>query len=268
MNQTVSLVDSHCHLNYEDFKDDLDDALKRAHNDGVHTFLTVNTKLEEAKGLQAIANQHPSVFCSVGVHPHHADEYNLETLKDQILEHIAHPKVVALGETGLDFYYNHSDKASQISAFTSHIQVSLEHDLPLIVHTRDAEKETIDVLKNIGKSKAKGVIHCFSGSQWLAEQALDLGFYISISGIVTFKNAESLRQIVKTVPLNRLLVETDCPYLAPLPFRGKRNEPAYTRITAEFLASLLDIDLIQFSHATTDNFFHLFQRAINTNTKP
>jgi TatD DNase family protein len=187
--------------------------------------------------------------------------YNGGTLLGQIKALAQHPKVVGIGETGLDYYYNHSPRDSQISSFKDHIEASIELGLPLIIHTRDADEDTIKCLTNYGQGKACGVFHCFSGNAELAQQALNLGFYISFSGILTFKNAESLRQIAQEVPLNRILVETDAPFLAPIPFRGKRNEPAFTRYTAELLANLKNLSYSAIETATTNNFFTLFSNA-------
>lgn len=259
------LIDSHCHLNFPEFAEDLDAVLARATENGVSLFLTVNTNLKQAKDLQAIADRYPQVFCSVGVHPHDAADYRNgfegDTLYNQIKLLSQHPKVVGIGETGLDYYYNNSPKDDQISAFSDHIRASIDLDLPLIIHTRQADEDTITCLEEVGMSKAKGVFHCFSGSADLAQKALELGFYISFSGILTFKNANDLRQIAQEVPLNRILVETDAPFLAPLPHRGKRNEPAFTRYTAELLANLKGLSYSAIETVTTNNFFNLFTKA-------
>lgn len=253
------LVDSHCHLNFPEFKDDLPETIKRAWDQGIKTILTVNTKLSEAQDLQKIADTYPQVFCSVGVHPHDAAEYAKIGLKSQIMALAVHKKVVAIGETGLDYYYNKSPKDMQIDSFEQHLDASIELNLPVIIHTREADEDTIKCLKNF--PKAKGVFHCFSGSENLARQALDLDYYISFSGILTFKKAEELKEIAKFVPLERILVETDSPFLAPNPYRGKRNEPAYTTHTAEVLAELKGISFFEVSEATTNNFFKLFSKA-------
>jgi TatD DNase family protein len=255
------LVDSHCHLNFPEFSEDLDTVLAAARDQGVGMMLTINTKLSEAKDVQAIADRYPFVFCTIGVHPHDASDYAGNSLLDQLKTLANHPKVVGLGETGLDYYYNNSPRDAQILYFSDHIRASLELDLPLVIHTRDADEDTITCLRDVGKSQARGVFHCFSGSAALAAQALELGFYISFSGILTFKNAESLRQIAKTVPLDRVLVETDSPFLAPIPHRGRRNEPAFTRYTATLLAELKGISYAEIEEATTANFFNLFTKA-------
>lgn len=253
------LVDSHCHLNFSEFKDDLPETIKRAWDQGIKTILTVNTRLSEARDIQKIADTYPHVFCSVGVHPHDAADYADVDLKTQIMTLARHKKVVAIGETGLDYFYNKSPKNIQIDSFEQHLDASIDLDLPVIIHTREADEDTIMCLKKF--PAAKGVFHCFSGSENLARQALALDYYISFSGILTFKKAEELREIAKFIPLDRILVETDSPFLAPIPHRGKRNEPAYTAHTAEFLAELRGISFSEIAAATTENFFKLFSKA-------
>lgn len=251
-------IDSHCHLNFPEFKDDLDQVLKRANDLGVKGFLTINTRLNESKNLQDIADAYPNVACTVGVHPHDAKDYDGATLKDDILTLAKHSKVVGIGETGLDYYYEHSPRTPQIKSFHRHIEASVDVDLPLVIHTRDADTDTIAVLDD--HAQAKGVFHCFSGTLDLCKKALDHGFYISISGIVTFKKAENVHAVAKYVPLDRLLVETDAPYLAPIPHRGKRNEPTFVVHTAEAIADLRGIPLPTLAEATTANFFNLFTK--------
>jgi TatD DNase family protein len=253
------LVDSHCHLNFPDFKDDLDDVIIRAQQNGIEILLTINTKLTEATSLQQIAEQYEQVFYTVGVHPHEAQDYTSSDLKDQLKRLAMHPKVVGLGETGLDYYYQHSPREAQIFSFETHIEAGIDMNLPIIIHTREADADTLSCLKKYPKSR--GVFHCFSGSSTLAQAALELGYYISFSGIITFKKAEELRQVVRDVPLNRILVETDAPYLAPVPHRGKRNEPAFTRYTAEMIADLKQVSFDDVAKQTTQNFFNLFNRA-------
>lgn len=252
------LIDSHCHLDFPDFKDDLNDALRRARDLGVKGFLTINTKLKQAQDLQVLASQYEDVWCTVGVHPHDAEGYWSPTLKEEILALARHSKVVGIGETGLDYHYNHSPKEEQISAFRAHIKASMELDLPLVIHTRNADEDTISVLDDY--PNAKGVFHCFSGSYDLCQKALERGYYISLSGIVTFNKADDLRETAKSVPLERLLVETDSPYLAPIPHRGKRNEPAFVVHTAEKIAETLGIPYVDLCKATTQNFFTLFNK--------
>ncbi|MBM3468296.1 MAG: TatD family deoxyribonuclease [Alphaproteobacteria bacterium] len=259
------LVDSHCHLNFPEFSSDLEAVIARAQENGVGTMLTINTKLSESKEIQDIADLYSFVFCTVGVHPHEASQYvggyEGDVLFSKIKSYAQHPKVVGIGETGLDYYYNNSPREDQISSFSDHIRASIDLDLPLIIHTRDADEDTITCLKEVGNDKAKGVFHCFSGSAELAQRALDLGFYISFSGILTFKNADPLRQIAQNTPVNRILVETDAPFLAPVPYRGKRNEPAFVRCTAELLASIKGLSYSEIEKETTNNFFSLFPKA-------
>ena len=259
------LIDSHCHLNFPEFSSDLDAVVARASENGIGMMLTINTKLAETKAIQQIADHYPQVFCSVGVHPHEAKDYVKGYEGDTLFNHIKmlaqHPKVVGIGETGLDYFYDHSPHDDQIASFSDHIRTSIDLHLPLIIHTRDADKDTITCLKEVGQGKARGVFHCFSGSADLAQQALALGFYISFSGILTFKTAESLRQIAQEAPLERILVETDAPFLAPVPHRGKRNEPAFTRYTAELLANLRGLSYSEIEKITTNNFFTLFSKA-------
>jgi TatD DNase family protein len=255
------LIDSHCHLDYEPLSVDIEGTLRRAHDKGLKGFLTICTELSKIPVLTAIAESHADVFATLGVHPHEAQKTLPEKDLFNVLIHGAtHPKMVGFGETGLDYYYAHSPKADQYSSFKAHIEAALVCDLPLIVHTRDAEEDTIDCLKTIGQGKVRGVIHCFSGSAWLRDQALDLGFYISASGIVTFKKAEGIRDLLKDVPLDRLLVETDSPYLAPEPHRGKPNEPAFVIETAKVLAHLKEVPFEELCIQTTANFLKLFSK--------
>ncbi len=255
------LVDSHCHLDYEPMVSDIKSTLKCAMDKDVKAFLTICTDLSKAPLLKSIAEAHEEVFATLGVHPHEAEK----TLPEKelfafLIQGATHPKMVGFGETGLDYYYAHSPKEAQKAAFKAHIEAALDCDLPLVVHTRDAEKDTIDLLKTVGNGRARGVMHCFSGSAWLRDQALDLGFYISVSGIVTFKKAQDLRGVLKEVPLERLLVETDSPYLAPEPYRGKPNEPAFLIETAKKLAELKEISFDSLATHTTHNFLTLFSK--------
>ena len=250
------LVDSHCHLDFAP-PEDRDGVIARARRAGVATLLTISTKLAEFPTVRAIADSDPDIWCSVGIHPHEAaaEEGSSETLATLA----AHPKVVGIGETGLDFHYNHSPRQAQVEAFRRHARAARAADVPLIVHSRAADAETVSVLEE--ESVSAGVIHCFSTGRLLAERALALGLYISLSGIVTFKNADDLRAIVRDLPLDRLLVETDAPYLAPAPLRGKTNEPAFIVHTANFVAALKDVPADEFARQTTENFFRLFAKA-------
>jgi TatD DNase family protein len=254
------LVDSHCHLDFPEFAPELDAVVERARAAGVGTMLTIGTSLERFPGVRAVAERFPDVWCSVGVHPHEAKDEG-QSAPDRLIELAGHPKVVGIGETGLDYYYEHSPREEQRESFRAHIAASRATGLPLIVHTRDADEETAQVLREEqGKGAFSGLIHCFSSSRLVSETALELGMYISLSGIVTFKAAEELRQIVRDIPLDRILVETDAPYLAPIPKRGKRNEPAFVAHTAAKVAEIKGIGMAELMAATTDNFFRLFSK--------
>jgi TatD DNase family protein len=255
------LVDSHCHLDFPEFAPELDAVVARARDAGVGTCVTIGTTLEKFPRVREIAERFENVWCSVGIHPHEAE---MELLSDPaaLIERAMHPRVVGIGETGLDFYYNHSPREPQIANFRAHIAASRELKLPLIVHTRDADDDTIAILRDeMGKGAFTGVIHCFTGTRRLADAALDIGFSISVSGIATFKKSDELRAVLKDVPLDRLLVETDAPYLAPMPHRGKRNEPSFVVNTAAMLAELKGVSADELARVTTDNFFRLFSKA-------
>jgi TatD DNase family protein len=251
------LVDSHCHLDYAT-PEERPAIIARARAAGVRTMLTICTKLAEFETVRAIADADPDIWCSVGVHPHEAAA---EADADQaaIVARCADPKVVGIGETGLDFYYDHSPRGRQAELFRAHAAAARETGLPLIVHTRDADPETIDILRE--ERPPSGVIHCFSTGRELAEAALEMGFHISLSGIVTFKAAEALRAIVRDLPLDRLLIETDAPYLAPVPMRGKTNEPAFITHTAVAVAALKGVPVEELAQRTAENFFRLFAKA-------
>ncbi len=255
------LIDSHCHLDFPELTNDESGVLARARAAGIGGMLTIGTRLDQFEQVRAIAERHDNVWCSVGVHPHEAKEEGQRT-PDRLIEATRHAKVVGIGETGLDFYYEHSPREEQAESFRAHIAASRETGLPLIVHTRNADAETGDILEEEHrKGTFPGLIHCFSSGRAVADRALALGLYISISGIVTFKAAEDLRAIVRDVPLDRLLVETDAPYLAPVPKRGKTNEPAFVTHTAAKVAELKGVSLAELEAATTDNFFRLFTKA-------
>jgi TatD DNase family protein len=254
------LVDSHCHLDFPDYAGDVEAVVARARAAGVGTCLSIGTELSRFDGVRAVAERFPDVWCSVGVHPHEAEK---ELLADAapLLAHTGHPKVVGIGETGLDYYYEHSPREPQIANFRAHIAAARQAELPLIVHTRDADDDTIRVLEEeMGKGAFTGLIHCFTGTQRLADASLALGLYISVSGIATFKNSAALRDVIKSVPLERLLVETDAPFLAPVPHRGKTNEPALVVHTARMLAELKGVGETELAAATTENFFRLFSK--------
>lgn len=254
------LVDSHCHLDYPEFAD-LDEIARRAHEAGVGCMLTIGTSMLKFPGVLAVAEARDDIYCTVGVHPHEADKEAQVTVEG-LLEHAKHPKVVGFGETGLDYFYEHSPRDAQKESFRTHIQAAREAQLPVIVHTRDADDDTLEILADEMKNGAfPGLIHCFSATDAFAKEAVAMGLYISISGIITFKKADALRAAVQTVPLDRLLVETDAPYLAPLPHRGKPNEPAFTRFTAEKLAEIKGVAFDALAETTTQNFFKLFTKA-------
>lgn len=255
------IVDSHCHLNFPDFAEDFDAVLERAEEADVGLLQTICTRMSEFDAIYAIAKQHAQIYCSVGVHPCNVQEEALVSV-ERLVEKSRDSKVIGLGETGLDYYHDTSHIEKQQQSFRHHIAASRETGLPVIVHTRDADEDTVAILQ---EEHAKGafpfLIHCFTSTQWLAEEAIKLGGYISLSGIVTFKNAKEIQSTAKELPLKRILVETDAPYLAPIPHRGKRNEPAFMRHTCEYLAGLKDVSLEEAAAQTTDNFFRLFSKA-------
>ena len=256
------LVDSHCHLDFPDFAEDRDAVVARAKAAGVETMLTISTKLSEFKRVLEVAEAYDGVYCTVGVHPHEADREEGAMDVARLVELTKHPKVVGLGETGLDYYYGHSSHENQRAAFAAHLEAAQETGLPVVVHSRDAEDETLELLRAAAaKGPLTGLIHCFTGTQKLADGAVELGFFVSFSGIVTFKKSDELREVAKKIPAARLLVETDAPYLAPVPERGKRNEPAFVVHTAAFLAELRGSGPEVIAETTTGNFFRLFSKA-------
>jgi TatD DNase family protein len=254
-------IDSHCHLNYKGLVEDQAGVLERARAAGVGGMLNISTREREWDDVIGLAEREGDVWASVGIHPHEADGHaHIDTAK--LVARAAHPRVVAIGETGLDYYYDHSDRDQQKTSFRAHIAASRETGLPLIVHTRDAEEDTFDIMaEEMGKGSYKAVIHCFTASQDFAEKALALGCYISLSGIVTFKNAHDLQATAKTIPHDRLLIETDSPFLAPVPHRGKSCEPAFVANTCDFLCNLLEVGTNYLAQTTSDNFLTLFDKA-------
>lgn len=255
------LVDSHCHLNYAGVVEDQAGVIARARAAGVGTMLGISTRESEWDAVVGLAEQHPDIWATVGIHPHEADTHP-DVHAEKLIEAARHPRVVGIGETGLDYFYDRSDRARQRGSFRAHIAAARATGLPLIVHTRDAEADTAAILaEEMGKGAFNGVIHCFTASAAFAEQALAIGFYISLSGIVTFKNARDLQSIAATLPADRLLVETDSPFLAPVPMRGRPCEPAFVAHTAAFIAGLRDEGAEAFATSTTDNFFRLFAKA-------
>ncbi|MGE4060222.1 MAG: TatD family hydrolase [Sphingomonadales bacterium] len=254
------LVDSHCHLDFPQLSADLDGVVARAEAAGVGLMLTISTALARFDRVLAIAEKYDNIYCSVGVHPHEA-EAEPDTVARRLVELSAHPKVVGIGETGLDYFYEHSPRDIQQHVFREHIKAARETGLPLIVHTRDADDDTIRILaEEMGQGAYPGLIHCFSSSRELAEKSVELGLYISISGIATFKKAGELRETIRGLPLDRLLVETESPYLAPIPYRGKDNEPSFEVHTARTVAGLKNVSPEALAEKTTDNFFALFTK--------
>ncbi|MFS2010539.1 TatD family hydrolase [Azospirillum sp. CT11-132] len=256
------LVDSHCHLDFPDFAEELDAVVDRARQAGIGRMVTICTYISRFDRILAVAERYDDILCSVGVHPHQAQEEFAITTTETLVELSRHPKVIGLGETGLDYFYDKSPRDQQQECFRRHIRASLETGLPLIIHTRDADDDTMRIVKEEAAGQpVKGLLHCFSSGRALAEEAVEYGFSLSLSGIVTFKKSEDLRAIVKDVPLDRILVETDAPYLAPIPFRGKRNEPAYVAHTAACVAEVKGVSAEELARVTTDNFFRLFDKA-------
>ncbi len=259
----LQLIDSHCHLNYYASAQELDTVIKRAQTNGIKHIINICTKLDEADKVTDIADQYNDIFASVGIHPNEAKTASAEQTPEQLYEWLIqwckHQKVIAIGETGLDYHYQYSARTTQLESFKIHIQAAKTTGLPLVIHTRSAAEDTINTLKQ-EQGNITGVIHCFSETKWLADNAMDLGFYISIPGIITFKKSDDLRKIVATIPLERLLLETDAPFLAPVPYRGKQNEPAYMIKTAELLAELKNVSLTDIAKVTTANCQKLFQK--------
>lgn len=259
---SATFVDSHCHLdrlNLEAHGGDFSAMMAATEEAGVSHMLCIGVDLETFPNVQALAEQYPHVFASVGVHPLYKE--SREPSVTELLERAAHPKVIAIGETGLDYFYAKEERDWQKRYFIAHIQAARETGLPLVVHTRGAKDDTLSLLREHGGGEVKGVLHCFTEDLDMAQQAIELGFYISISGIVTFRNAEPLRDVVRALPIEKLLIETDSPWLAPVPFRGKPNEPRFVANVAECVAELKDVSVEQLGKITADNFFTLFNKA-------
>ena len=257
----MRLIDSHCHLNYEGLVERQAEVLENARQRGVTGFLNISTRQREWGEIIALAEREPDVWASVGVHPHEADAHP-DLGATALVDAADHPRVIAIGECGLDYYYDKSDRDAQRERFGAHIEAARETGLPLVVHTRDAEQDTAEILSEaVRKGGVAGVLHCFTGSADLARKALDLGFFISLSGIVTFKNAADLQDIAKWLPADRMLVETDSPFLAPVPHRGQKCEPAFVADTAAFVAELRGEEPEQLAETTSANFFALFGKA-------
>ena len=251
------LVDSHCHINFPELASDLEGVIARMRAAGVTHALCVSVSLETFPAVLAIAERFPNIYASVGVHPNHHG--GAEAAVEQLVELATHPRVIAIGETGLDYYRETGDLSWQRERFRTHIQAARRCSKPLVVHTRQAPEDTLEILKSEGADEIGGVMHCFTESLSVAEQAMALNFYISFSGIVTFKTSRDLKEVARQIPLERTLVETDSPYLAPTPYRGKTNEPAYVRRVAEELSEIKRIDLDEVAKVSSSNFFSLFK---------
>jgi TatD DNase family protein len=254
------LIDSHCHLDFPDFAGELDAVVARAQAAGVARIVTISTRVKRHGDVLAIAERFPQVFCSVGTHPHHAAE-ELDVTADALIARAQHPKVVAIGEAGLDYFYDKSPREAQARGFRNHIAAARATGLPLVIHSRDADADMAEILEEeTGKGAFPAVLHCFTGGCELAERAIALGLFISFTGILTFRKSDELRAIAKRLPADRILVETDAPYLAPGPYRGKRNEPAFVVETAKVLAETRGISADEVAQQTTDSFFRLFNK--------
>ncbi len=254
-------VDSHCHLNYKGLVEDQQAVLARAREAGVSAMLNISTRASEWDEVVGLAEREPDVWASIGIHPHEADTHP-DVAIEKLVERAQHPRVAGIGESGLDFYYDRSDRDRQRASFRAHITAARQAEVPIIVHTREAEADTAAILEEeMGRGAFTGVLHCFTGTMELARKAMDLGFYVSMSGIVTFKNAKDLQEVAKQIPLDRLLIETDAPFLAPVPHRGRTCEPAYVADTARFLSELREQPLEELAEATSANFRKLFAKA-------
>ncbi|HEX5509313.1 MAG TPA: TatD family hydrolase [Pseudolabrys sp.] len=258
------IVDSHCHLDFPDFADELDAVIARARAADVGRIVTISTRVRQHDQLLAITDRYPEVYCSVGTHPHHADE-EIDIDSDALLKRARHPKVVAIGEAGLDYHYDNSPRDAQEKSFRAHIAAARASGLPLVIHSRECDADMARILEEeSGKGAFPAVLHCFTGGRDLATRAIALGLYISFTGILTFKNSGALREIAATLPADRIMVETDAPYLAPGPHRGKRNEPSFVVETAKVLAETRGISFAEITRQTTENFFRLFNKVPKT----
>jgi TatD DNase family protein len=254
------LIDSHCHLDFPDFASELDAIVARARTAGIGRIVTISTRVEKHAQVLAISERFPDVFCSVGTHPHYSHE-EADIDPARLIAIAKHPKVVAIGEAGLDYFRNNSPRDAQMRSFRQHIAAARQTGLPLVIHSRDCDADMAQILsEESGKGAFPAVLHCFTGGRELAFTAVDLGHYVSFTGILTFKNSNALRDIAAELPADRVLVETDAPYLAPLPYRGKRNEPAYVVETAKVLAETRGVTVEEINRLTTENFFSLFSK--------
>lgn len=258
------IVDSHCHLDFEELSADLPGVIARAEAAGVAMMVTISTRVKRFERLLEIVEAHENVYCTVGTHPHQAAE-ETDVTADELIRLAQHPKVIGIGEAGLDYHYDTSPRDVQAASFRVHIEAARQTGLPLIIHSREAEEDTALILEEeMGKGAFKPLLHCFSSNLELARRGLAIGAYLSFSGILTFKTAEEIRKAADLAPMDRLLVETDAPYLAPVPFRGKTNEPAYTAHTLAKLAEVKAVGVDEMARATTENFFRLFSKARKT----
>jgi len=256
------MIDSHCHLNFDSLSENFNSIINRARENNITAILSINTKPEEFESHYQLISRYKSIFISYGLHPGNVNNFNVPTANNLKL-YSEYSRVIGIGETGLDFYHSQEFKSEQFTSFENHIECSYETNLPLIIHQRNSEKEIIDVLNNYHKSKTlKVVFHCFTGSSKLISFCLDNEFYISLSGIVTFKNANNLREVIKNFPLKQILIETDSPFLAPIPFRGKINEPSYVNYISKYLSNFFNISQKEFNKITDNNFYNLFSKAI------
>lgn len=254
------LVDSHCHLDFPDLTGDLDGVIARARAAGVGRIVTISTRVKKHAGIVAIAEKYPDVFCSVGTHPHHAED-ETDINARELIARAEHPKVVAIGEAGLDYHYDNSPRDLQLNSFRQHIDAARKTGLPLVIHSRDCDADMARILEEeTGKGAFPAVLHCFTGGRDLAMKAIDLGLHISFTGILTFKRSDDLRAIARDLPADRIMVETDAPYLAPLPYRGKRCEPAYVVETAKVLAETRGVSFDEIARQTSETFFRLFSK--------
>ena len=255
------LVDSHCHLDFPDFESDLSGIVSRANSAGVGHMLTICTRVRKFGEVLSVAERFPEVTCSIGTHPHYASEER-DVSAAEIIEQTRHPRVVAIGEVGLDYFYQKSSREDQEAGFRTHIAAARETGLPLVIHTRDADEDAARILREeMAQGVFKALLHCYTGGRKLAETAIELGLFVSFSGILTFPKSSDLRELAASLPLDRLLVETDAPFLAPQPHRGKRNEPSYVRQTAKVLADVKGVSEAGIANITTANFFRLFAKA-------
>jgi TatD DNase family protein len=258
------LVDSHCHLDFPDFSVELDTIVARARAANIGRIVTISTRVKKHAQVLGIAERFPEIFCSIGTHPHNAHE-ELDIDTKTLVKLTKNPKIVAIGEAGLDYHYDNSPRTAQVASFRQHIAAARETALPLVIHSRDSDTDMVQILREESrKGVFPAVLHCFTGGRDLALTAIELGHYVSFTGILTFKNSDALREIAGALPAERILVETDAPYLAPLPYRGKRNEPAYVAETAKVLAEVRAVSPDEIARQTTENFFRLFRKVPRT----